>query len=246
MDKPTGKPDSMPAKDSTARPRRRDEAKIYFRRKLIDAAIEAIARHGFSGLSVSRLVEYSGLARGMVNLHFHRKDRLLHEVLKHLADAYRTSWQEAVARAGDDPAARLWALVEHDVGRKTHDDRALIAWLAFRQEAVTNPAYRPLCDTRETAFFDTVKALCSALVKAGGYDVKVETAALGITFLLEGLWLDWALDPHRYRPAAGRAVCRTHLAAIFPKHFGTRAKHGAGLSPTSASAGSSRSSARPA
>jgi TetR/AcrR family transcriptional repressor of bet genes len=210
----------MSGKVAAERPRRRDEAKLYFRRKLIDAAVEAIARHGFSGLSVSRLVEYSGLARGMVNLHFHRKDQLLHEVLKHLADAYRTSWQDAIARAGRDPAARLWALVEHDVGRKTHDDRALIAWLAFRQEAITNPSYRPLCDTRETAFFGTVKSLCAALIKDGGYDLKVETAALGITFLLEGLWLDWALDPQRYRPAAGRAVCRTHLAALFPKHFG--------------------------
>src|SRR4029453_1232663 len=108
-------------KEPAKRPRSRGEAKAYFRAKLIDAATEAIGRHGFSGLSVSRLVEYSGLARGMVNLHFHRKDKLLHEVLKHLADAYRASWQEAVARAGEDPAARLWALIEFDVARKTHD-----------------------------------------------------------------------------------------------------------------------------
>src|SRR5262245_57410354 len=141
----------MPAKKKaarkrTGRPRRRDEAKAYFRAKLMDAAIEAIARHGFSGLSVSRLAEYSGLARGMVNLHFQRKDKLLHEVLKHLADAYRTSWQAAVASAGDDPADQLWALIEYDVARKSHDDRALIAWLTFRQEAITNPGYRALCD----------------------------------------------------------------------------------------------------
>jgi TetR/AcrR family transcriptional regulator, transcriptional repressor of bet genes len=214
---------SSAARKASARPRRRDEAKAYFRARLIDAAIEAIARHGFSGVSVSRLVEYSGLARGMVNLHFQRKDMLLHEVLQHLADAYRASWQAALAHAGDDPAAKLWALVEHDVARKTHDDRSLIAWLAFRQEAVTNPSYRPLCDTRETAFFGTVKALCATLIKDGGYDIKADVAALGITYLLEGLWLDWALDPDRYRTAAGRAVCRTHLAAVFPKHFGKSA-----------------------
>ena len=213
------------AKESAERPRSRGEAKAYFRAKLIDAAIEAIARHGFSGLSVSRLAEYSGLARGMVNLHFHRKDKLLHEVLKHLADAYRASWQAAVAHAPSDPAARLWALIEHDVERKGHDDRSLIAWLAFRQEAITNPSYRPLCDTREVAFFATVKSACAALIKEGGYDIKPDVAALGITFLLEGLWLDWALDPQRYRSKIGRAVCEAHLAAIFPKHFGKYAAH---------------------
>lgn len=212
------------AKESAERPRSRGEARAYFRAKLIDAAIEAIARHGFSGLSVSRLVEYSGLARGMVNLHFHRKDKLLHEVLKHLADSYRASWQAAVARAGDEPAAHLWALVEHDVKRKGHDDRSLIAWLAFRQEAITNPSYRPLCDTREAAFFAIMKSACAAIIKQGGYDIRPEVAALGITFLLEGLWLDWALDPERYQPKIGRAVCEAHLAAIFPKHFGKGAK----------------------
>jgi len=209
----------MAAKEPAARPRRRDEAKAYFRAKLIDAAIEAIARHGFSGLSVSRLVEYSGLARGMVNLHFQRKDALLHEVLKHLADSYRASWQAALAKVGDEPATKLWALVEHDVARKGHDDRSLIAWLAFRQEAITNPSYRALCDTRDPAFLGTVKSLCAALIKEGRYPIKADVAALGITFLLEGLWLDWALDPERYRPREGRAVCKAYLAAIFPKHF---------------------------
>lgn len=212
-------------KEPAERPRSRGEAKAYFRAKLIDAAIEAIGRHGFSGLSVSRLVEYSGLARGMVNLHFHRKDKLLHEVLKHLADAYRASWQAAIASTPDDPAAKLWALIEHDVVRKDHEDRTLIAWLAFRQEAITNPSYRPLCDTRETAFLATVRSACAAIIKEGGYDIKPDVAALGITFLLEGLWLDWALDPERYRPKVGRAVCEAHLAAIFPKHFGKHAKH---------------------
>jgi TetR/AcrR family transcriptional repressor of bet genes len=155
-----------------------------------------------------------------VNLHFHRKDKLLHEVLKHLADAYRASWQAALARTQGGAADKLWALVEHDVGRKAHDDSALIAWLAFRQEAITNPSYRALCDTREAEFFGTVKSLCATLIKEGGYDLKIDAVALGITFLLEGLWIDWALDPQRYRPATGRAVCKTHLAAIFPKHFG--------------------------
>lgn len=210
----------MAAVKKGARPRKRSEAKEYFRTKLMDAAIEAIARHGFSGLSVSRLAEYSGLARGMVNLHFDAKDKLLHEVLKHLADSYRQSWQDALAEADDNPAAQLWALVERDVSRKGYDDRALIAWLAFRQEAITNPSYRALSDTREHAYFRKVRELCGALIKEGGYPIKTEIATLGIVYLLEGLWLDWALDPKRYRPKEGRAVCEAHLAAIFPKHFG--------------------------
>lgn len=202
------------------RPRNRDEAKAWFRARLIDAAIAGIARHGVSGLSVSRLVEYSGLSRGMVNLHFQRKQALLLQVLRHLADVYRGGWEAAVERAGAEPARRLAALVEYDVIRDGHGSDTLTAWLAFRQEAITNPIYRPFCDTREAAFFGAVKSLCAALVKEGSYPIKPDIAALGITFLLEGLWLDWALDTQRYDARTGREVCLSHLGAIFPQHFG--------------------------
>ncbi len=202
-----------------ARPKKRADAKAYFRARMIAAAIEGISRHGFSGLSVSRLVEYSGLSRGMVNLHFERKQALLLQVLQHLADVYRAGWQAAVERAGPDPAKRLAALIEYDVTRDGHSSNIMTAWLAFRQEAITNPIYRPLCDTREAAFFGAVTSLCAALIKDGGYKIKPEVAALGITYLLEGLWLDWALDTRRYNAKTGREVCYAHLHAVFPKHF---------------------------
>ena len=214
--RPVAQPAAQPR---VPRPKSRAEAKAFYRARMMEAAIEGIARHGFSGVTVSRLVEYSGLSRGMVNLHFQRKQELLLQVLKHLADVYRAGWQAAVARAGDDPAARLAALVEYDVMRDGHPSHTLTAWLAFRQEAITNPVYRPLCDTREAAFFGTVKSLCAALIKQGRYKLDAEVAALGITYLLEGLWLDWAIDPTRYSARTGRDVCRTHLAALFPRRF---------------------------
>ena len=48
---------------------------------------------------------------------------------------------------------RLTALIEYDVTRDGHSSDIMTAWLAFRQEAITNPIYRPLCDTREAAYF---------------------------------------------------------------------------------------------
>ncbi len=212
-----------PGKAAPPPPRSRAEARAYYRARMIDAAILGIARHGLSGLSVSRLVEYSGLSRGMVNLHFERKQALLLQVLAHLADTYRAGWQAAIAAAGADPAQRLAALVEYDVIRDGRSAPTRIAWLAFRQEAITNPIYRPLCDTREAFYFDTVKSLCAALIKQGRYRLDAKVAALGLTFLLEGLWLDWALDPKRYSPKTGHEICRAHLAAMFPRHFGQRA-----------------------
>ncbi len=201
------------------RPRDRGQAKIFYRQTIIDATIRAIARHGFAGVSVTRLVHYSGLSRGMVNLYFVSKESLLFEVLRHLARSYRASWQAALAQAGPASAERLWAIIEHDIDRGGIDRDWLVAWLSYRREAISRPNYRPYCDPREADFHRAVQGACRELVAEGAYPIRAPEAALAIVYLLEGLWIDWALSPRRFRKLEARAVCRLGLHGLFPRHF---------------------------
>jgi TetR/AcrR family transcriptional repressor of bet genes len=201
------------------RPRDRSEAKIFYRQTIIEATIRAIARHGFAGVSVSRLMHYSGLSRGMVNLYFVSKESLLFEVLRHLARSYRASWQGALAAAGASAKERLWAIIEHDIDRGAIDQDWLVAWLSYRREAISRPNYRPYCDPREAGFHRAVLGACRDLVIEGDYPIKPQDAALAIVYLLEGLWIDWALNPKRFRRWEARAVCQLTLHGLFPAHF---------------------------
>ena len=201
------------------RPRDRAQAKVFYRQTIIDATIRAIARHGFAGVSVSRLMQYSGLSRGMVNLYFVSKESLLFEVLRHLARSYRSSWQKALEGAGASAKERLWAIIEHDIDRGGVDQDWLVAWLSYRREAISKPSYRPYCDPREADFHRAVLGACRELASERGHAIKAQDAALGIVYLLEGLWIDWALNPRRFRRAEARAVCQLALHGLFPADF---------------------------
>jgi hypothetical protein len=46
----------------------------------------------------------------------------------------------------------------------------------------------------------------------GGFDLRL--AAIGLTALLDGLWLEWCLDPANFRPAEAVALCEAWVERL--------------------------------
>ena len=44
--------------------------------------------------------------------------------------------------------------------------------------------------------------------------VDLRLAAIGLTALLDGLWLEWCLEPGTFRPAEAVALCETWIAHL--------------------------------
>ena len=123
------------------RPRARAAGKARNRQQIIEATIDSIALNGYARTTVSTIIARAGVSRGMVNLHFESMGALFREVLRHLAARYRESWEGALAAAGPDPAARLTAMIENDLGPAVLSHRAMAVWFAFRAEAKAHPEY---------------------------------------------------------------------------------------------------------
>jgi TetR/AcrR family transcriptional regulator len=58
------------------------------RTRVLAAAEEIFAQHGFSGSSLAMISARSGISDGLILHHFHNKQNLYHEVLENLADRY--------------------------------------------------------------------------------------------------------------------------------------------------------------
>lgn len=99
------------------------------RERIISAALEIMAAHGYAGCSVAAVAERAGLATGSVYRHFPTKADLFAEV-------FRTASQrevEAVARAAaleTGVAERVSAVVETFSGRALQSPRLAYALLA--------------------------------------------------------------------------------------------------------------------
>ncbi len=69
------------------------------RRQVLEAAVRALAKHGYAKTSVSDIARAAGMSKGAVHYHFESKDDLIARVLEHCAavarDRVRYAWEGA-------------------------------------------------------------------------------------------------------------------------------------------------------
>jgi AcrR family transcriptional regulator len=215
--------------DRTPEPEKRGRkaSKETRRQQLIEATIDSLAKRGYSETTMADVADGAGLSRGIVNFHFESKEKLLVATLQYMADEYSAHWRTTLQKAGDDPASQLAALVAADFDRSICNRRKLAAWCAFWGEAKSRPTYQALCGARDQAYQNVFIDLCRKLKEDGDYDFEPVGTALGLSAMLEGLWLRLMMGTEDVtRESAHRAACE-YLASVFPKHF---ARNGARLS----------------
>jgi len=194
----------------------RRQPKEARRQELIEATIDAIARHGYEETTMAVVADGAGLSRGIVNFHFESKEKLLVETLRSLAEEYRAHWRGALQEAGPSAAEKLWALVLADFDRRICSPRKIAAWCAFWGEAKTRPQYRALCSANDADYQQAFLDLCRDLAAEGQ---SPDLLARGLSGLLEGLWLQLMMGPKEFDRDEARACAVAMLVSIFPRHF---------------------------
>ena len=201
------------------RPIRRKASKEVRRRQLIESTIDSIAARGFAATTMADVADGAGLSRGIVNFHFESKEKLLAETLRFMSDVHDEHWRDALRRAGPDPAAKMWGLLQSVLDRKVCNRRYISAWAALSAEGLTRPIYKRITSTYDAAFTDAIRDLCQDLVEDGGYDADAELLAVGLDAMLEGLWLHILLSAENINRKRALAAVREYLVSVFPKHF---------------------------
>lgn len=216
-------PGSDGERQSEPEKRGRKASKETRRQQLIEATIDSLAKRGYSETTMADVADGAGLSRGIVNFHFESKEKLLVATLQYMADEYSQHWRAALQKAGDDPARQLGVLVAADFDRSICNKRKLAAWCAFWGEAKSRPTYQALCGARDEAYQNVFIDLCRRLKKDGGYDFEPVSAALGLSAMLEGLWLRLMMGTEEVTRETAHQAAAEYLASVFPKHFSREA-----------------------
>lgn len=215
-------PDSVPQsrRRRPARKQGRTAAPEERRAQLIEATIRCVARRGLAETTIATVASEAGLSQGIINLHFHSKERLLTETLRYLADEYRTSLNDATANWQTDPAAGLEAMVDLCFQRSICNRDKLAVWFAFWGERRFRPTYRRICAARDDAHDELVRSMCAHLCKQGDYsDVEPVLVADALSALTDGLWLDLLVRPQSMTREQAWRITMSYLADAFPRHF---------------------------
>jgi AcrR family transcriptional regulator len=199
--------------------RGRKASKETRRQQLIEATIDSLAKRGYSETTMADVADGAGLSRGIVNFHFESKEKLLIATLQYMADEYSVHWRGALVKAGPEPANQLRALVAADFDRTICNKRKLAAWCAFWGEAKSRPTYQSLCGARDEAYQREFIELCGRLKEEGGYTFDPYATALGLSAMLEGLWLRLMMGTEEVTREIALRAAFDYLASAFPRHY---------------------------
>jgi TetR/AcrR family transcriptional repressor of bet genes len=189
-------------------------------RQLIDATISTIGRVGYSGTTLTHVAGAAGLSPGIVNFYFKSKDQLLAATLAQLAEEHESLWLAKIAAAGGSAEGGLDAMIEADFDPSICTPDKVVVWFAFWAEAQSRPLYRSVVSELEERYFQQTHAFCAELIAEGGYvGIDPGDVARGLNAISDGLWADLLVLPDTFDLQTAKRICRTFLAAIFPRHF---------------------------
>jgi len=214
---------ALPVQGEPHRPRFQRQLPERRRAALIAATIECLKRYGHEGLSIRTISAQAGVSVGLINHHFPNKDELIAAAYRHFNRELIDCVKAAVAGAPAEPAARLRAFLEASFSPPSLDADTLTVWVVFwGMFRHSRPIQRVQRETYSD-YLRLVRGLLADLFGKGtdggrgrgkGGGVNLRLAAIGFSALLDGLWLEWCLEPGKFRPREAVALCEGWVDAL--------------------------------
>lgn len=197
------------------------EAKVVARRQsLIDAAINVIAEHGLTGVTVSTIAKEAGCSYGVVSFHFQTKDGIIFAALDYLAEEYQSTISRNLEKEAS-PAQRIRKMIDSDFNAKASNAKKVAVWVAFWAEAVRVGEYKERCAEIKSYYNAVSEKDISDLATERETEVDAFRLARSLNAMIDGYWVANLISSGKGAEARdeARAACMAFMRGYFPDDF---------------------------
>lgn len=177
------------------------------RQALVAAAELVLAREGVAGTSVRSICAKAGVSPGLLRHYFDGVDALIAAAYEAVGQRIEAALEAAVVAAGSEPRARLAAYLTASFAPPVLDPQLLATWIAFWSLVKTNPAIGAIHAASYAAYRQRLEGL---LTDCGARETRL--AAVALTAVVDGLWLELCLDATAFTPAEAASIAERVLA----------------------------------
>jgi TetR/AcrR family transcriptional regulator, transcriptional repressor of bet genes len=209
------------------------------REALVDATLRCLKKYGHEGVSVRRISAAAGVSIGLINHHFPSKSGLVAVTYETLALSLQHSIRTQAENRAVSPRARLSGFFRASFAPEILDPQLFNVWLVFWSMVAHSPEIRAVHDKTYGKYRSILESLLGQLVDSGAAPpFKLRPAAIALSALLDGLWVELSLSPTTFKPREAIALCEDWVNALcgsgFPRLLTNRAvKASASARPTS-------------
>lgn len=182
---------------------------------LIEATLACLKRHGFQGASIRKICAEAGVSVGLINHHYSGKDELVAEAYLTVTGRVMQLLRESIAEAAPDARARLSAFFRASFCAELLDPQLLDAWLAFWGAVKTAEAINQAHDHSYGEYRTLLAQALNDLAREQEWaDFDADLAAIALSALLDGLWLESGLNPNTFTPEQGVQICEAWVDGL--------------------------------
>ncbi|AUG01941.1 TetR family transcriptional regulator [Pseudomonas sp. 09C 129] len=182
---------------------------------LIEATLVCLKRHGFQGASIRRICAEAGVSVGLISHHYSGKDELVAEAYLAVTGRVMNLLREAMAQAAPSARERLSAFFRASFSAELLDPQLLDAWLAFWGAVKTAETINQAHEHSYGEYRNELSGVLGDLAAEEGWeDFDADLAAISLSALLDGLWLESGLNPGTFTPNQGMQICEAWVDGL--------------------------------
>jgi len=198
-----------------AKPRARfvREAADVRRQALIEATARCLAEKGVGGTSVRAICARAGVSSGLLTHYFEGVDALILATYADVGTRVSAALDAAIEAAGDDPHDRLRACLQANFREPILDPDLLATWIAFWSLVKSDPAIAAV----HADVYGGTRAQLEALLQAAAPALspsQTRIAAISLSALVDGLWLELCLDRSTFSPEEAQAMVEDAMGKL--------------------------------
>jgi TetR/AcrR family transcriptional repressor of bet genes len=197
------------------------------REALVDATLRCLKQHGHKGVSVRRISAAAGVSIGLINHHFPSISGLVAEAYETLALSLQDSITGQAENRSASPRDKLSGFFRASFAPEILDPALFNVWLVFWSMVAHSPEIRAVHDRTYGKYRKALESLLGQLAQSGAAPhFKVRLAAIALSALLDGLWVELSLSRSTFKPRDAVALCEDWVNALcrgaFPGLLRTR------------------------
>jgi AcrR family transcriptional regulator len=185
------------------------------RDSLVEATLRSLAAHGHDGASVRRIAAEAGVSVGLINHHFASIDELIACAFEKVSAGIVQQLLDRMAEAPPSPRARLNAFFRASCSPPMLDPDLLSVWVVFWSMVRHSPVMQ---ETQRRTFAEYRAVIEQHLVDYAA-EIAISPAdmrlsAIGLSAMLDGIWLELCLNPAAFTPQEGVMLCEAWVDGL--------------------------------
>lgn len=211
-----------------AEPKFRREAPEVRRESLIEATLQCLREYGHDGVSVRRISAQAGVSVGLISHHFPGKASLVAAAYDALATSLLKSIRQHAFDGDPDPRQRLHRFFVASFAPDKIDPQLFQVWLVFWSMVAHSADMIRVHERTNSEYRAVVEGLLRELHDVADIpDFDLRLAAVGLSALLDGFWIESSLRTKAFDANEAIAICDDWVAALCAGSF-TRLRRGSG------------------